>query len=79
MSEDIYGCYMGNYKKHYKWQCKLFDNVEDATNFCIDGKTKNETQSSLLVIVNPITPNILRPMVIQNSIKKITCEVDIIE
>lgn len=79
MSEDIYGCYMGNYKKHYRWQCKLFDNVEDATKFCIDGKTKNETQSSLLVIVNPITPNILRPMVIQNSIKKITCEIDIIE
>lgn len=79
MSEDIYGCYMGNYKKHYKWQCKLFDNVEDATEFCVEGSSTNKTSSSLLVLVNPMTPNIMRPMVIRNSIKNITCQVDIVE
>lgn len=79
MSDDIYGCYMSNYTKHYRWQCKLFHNVQDATKFCIEGSSKNETQSSLLVLVNPLTPNIMRPMVIRNSIKNITCQVDIVE
>lgn len=75
---DIYGCYMGNYKKQYRWQCKMFNNVSDATDFCKEGVNHNGVEHTLLVVVYPITPNLLRPMVIQNAIKN-TFQVDIVE
>jgi hypothetical protein len=78
MSENIYGCFMGNYKKQYRWQCKLFENVQDATEFCEEGIKNNGMKSTLLVVVNPMTPNLIRPMVIQNAIKN-AFQVDIIE
>ena len=31
---NIYGCYLG--KHTYHWQCQLFDNQSDATDWCLD-------------------------------------------
>jgi hypothetical protein len=70
---------MSNYKKKYRWQCKLFDNEPDATKFSVEGATKNDTSATVLLVVHPMTPNIMRPMVIQNIIKNVTCQIDIVE
>jgi hypothetical protein len=78
MSENIYGCFMGNYKKRYRWQCKLFENVQDATEFYEEGVKNNGIANTLLVVVHPMTPNLMRPMAIQNAIKN-AFQVDIVE
>lgn len=75
---DIYGCYMANYEKKYRWQCRLFDDVNDATKFAVEGAERNNTPTTLIVVVNSLVPNIMRPMAIQNAIKRVY-PVDIIE
>jgi hypothetical protein len=75
---EIYGCYMANYQKKYRWQCRLFDEINEASKFAVEGAEKSNTPSPVIILVNPLTPNLLRPMVIQNSIKRLF-PVDILE
>lgn len=76
----FYGCYMGSYKKNYRWQCKAFPSEKEATEFAIDATKENdEICFTILVESNPVVPNILQPLLLEHIISRNMCRVDIVD
>jgi hypothetical protein len=65
----FYGCYQGNYEKMYRWQCKAFDNPNDATRYTLDNKIG--ASPSLLLEVNNNIPKILHHFLVRKKIENI--------
>jgi hypothetical protein len=60
---------MGSYKKYYRWQCKLFDSPQEATDFVLTESKKNDAPGITLLIENtPIVPKILEPWMVGHKI-----------
>ena len=71
----FYGCYQGNYEKHYRWQCKAFSNHYDATLYT-QHSTRDTLSISLLIPINKNIPTICDNMIIRGHINQIN-KVDI--
>jgi hypothetical protein len=64
---NFYGCYQGDYRYFYKWQCKLFNNQIDATEFT----TNSDSNITLLLPIDKRIPAIAHKVILKNKINKI--------
>ena len=71
----FYGCYQGNYQKHYRWQCKAFSTSDEATQYT-HNQTRDTTSLSILVPINKKIPIMCDKYIIKKEINRIN-QVDI--
>jgi len=67
----FYGCFMGDYSKKFKWQCKAYDNEKEATQYAVEGANKADTPMTLLCEVEPYVPKSLHYFFINRFIQRI--------
>lgn len=79
----FYGCFMGDYTKRYRWQCKSFEskseleNEKDATEFALKGSPFSHTPT-LLIEKRSYVPKCLEHYMLSNAIRE-SIGVDIFE
>lgn len=82
MNEDndgrtYYGCFMANYKKFYRWQCKPFSMEKEATKYVVEKAKEYDSPFTLLVSVESYVPKIMHQYQIQRHLRQMT-NVDIV-
>ena len=75
-SEWIYGCYQANGDRLYRWQCKRFDNEEEASDYLLKEK-KDALGPSFIITGSTWFPEALHQRFIQNTIKENLSQVEI--
>ncbi len=69
---------MGSHEKRYRWQCKKFDTVSEATDFAI--QSRREIPITLMINVPNYIPSFLHPYLLCKAIQKsMLSKIDIVE
>jgi hypothetical protein len=66
-NDIFYGCYQGNHEKQYKWQCKMFETPQDATNYTYT-PDKQPQSVTVLIPINKYVPIVFHNYLIKKSI-----------
>ena len=74
----FYGCYLGNYEKTYRWQCKIFESEREATLFSNMKADEAMSPLTMLVPVEKYVPEMFHHYKIQKVIRQLT-NVDILQ
>jgi hypothetical protein len=71
MTDWIYGCYLGNHKTKYRWECKKFESEPEATSYAIEGRENNGLGPTMVVEVPQYMPEIFHSFVLNRLVKRI--------
>ena len=73
----FYGCYNQGYKKMYRWECKAFQNQEDADQFSIENAEKSDFQTSFIISASSYIPKFIHKFFIQRHLSSLFGKIDL--
>jgi hypothetical protein len=62
---------MGTYNKNFKWQCKSFQSISDATHFTLDNYNKIPHTPTCVFDIDKRLPLFIQKMYIDYQLKKL--------